>query len=344
MNNLRIVFLQNNHNHPAYTGASLAAGGVGGTESSVIQLAEALAARGHIVYALNRLDSCSIVARVNWVPLHLRHTVPPSDIGIGINSNRVFWGVISRRKIAWLHNTPSNKQQFKRRNIFALLRHRPHAVLLGAYQSALLHRWLPYNGRTTIPYGIGDRFFLRKPGAEGRPLRAIFTSQPARGLSVVAEAWEKIHERIPAAELHVFCPQAKQQAAAETCGGRPGIVIRGSVSRAALAAELRLARAMLIPGVPDETYCLAAAEAIASGVPIVTLGQGALKERVCNGETGFIVDGVDDFAHLAGLLLTDNELWEKMHRRCVAEPSLLPWSSRVLEWEALFERLLAGKS
>ncbi len=274
-----IAILQDNHNHPAYTAVSLSAGGVGGTESSVIQLAEALAARGHKVYALNRLDAAVQEGGVNWMPLRNIKALPPVDIAIGINSTRIFSGLSARKKITWLHNPPTLRQQLKRRNLFALLRHRPHAVLLSKYHSGLLHGWVPYAERSIIFHGIADHFFVHEPETKPRPPRAIFASQPKRGLAFVTEAWTEIRAKAPDAELHVFCPQAKEREAAEACGRRPGIVIRGSVSRAELARELREARVMLIPGVTDETFCLAAAEATAPGCRRNSRGWRARRTR-----------------------------------------------------------------
>jgi glycosyltransferase involved in cell wall biosynthesis len=186
---------------------------------------------------------------------------------------------------------------------------------------------------------VADHFFLREPERKPRPPRAIFASQPKRGLAFVTEVWAEIWARAPGAELHVFCPQAKEREAAEACGGKPGVVIRGSVSRAKLGEELRAARLMLIPGVADETFCLAAAEAAAAGVPIVTRGAGALAERVEQGETGFISPEPDDFIRDAVRLLTEDELWLKMHATCVADPALATWNERAAEWEALFEEV-----
>jgi glycosyltransferase involved in cell wall biosynthesis len=337
---LKIALLQDNHNHAGYTGASLDAGGVGGTESSVIQLAEALAARGTAVYALNRIGISSEEAGVRWVPLWDKKKLPRLDVAIGINSTRIFWDLRFRRAITWWHNPPTNKQQLKRRNLFALLRHRPHAVLLGPYHSGLLHPWLPYAGRSNILHGIGEDFFLGTAERAPRQPRAVFTSQPKRGLAFVAQAWPQIRAKVPDAELHVFCPQAKEREAAQTCGQGAGIVIRGSVSRTQLAEELRAARVMLIPGVTDETFCLAAAEATVAGVPIVTCGIGALSERVSHGETGFISPQPQEFAGNAARLLTDGNFWLRMHERCVTEPALGTWKERAGDWEALFKKLL----
>ncbi len=339
---LTIAFLQDNHNHPGYTGASLHAGGVGGTESSVIQLAEALAALGHRIWALNRIDAPVIEETgVTWMPLREKKDLPPLDIAIGINSARIFDGVKARRTISWLHNPPALRQQLKRRTLGALLRHRPHAVLLSSYQSRLLHRWLPYSGRSVIHHGIGDAFFAPGLDMAPRPRRAIFTSQPSRGLAFCAACWETVIAAMPSAELHIFCPQAKQEDAVRTCSGRDGIVIRGSVTRLRLAQELRLSRVMLAPGVADETFCLAAAEATASGVPIVTLGAGALSERVKNGETGFIAKTADEFAAYTVRLLRDDALWQAQHEACLSDAELASWSERAKQWERLFAKLLA---
>ena len=95
----------------------------------------------------------------------------------------------------------------------------------------------------------------------------------------------------------------------------------------------------LIPGHRDETYCLAAAEATAAGVPIVTLGTGSLSERVRDGETGFIARNRDEFIARTAALLSDDALWSVMHRNCLSESSLKTWDARVEEWEKLFARL-----
>ena len=47
-------------------------------------------------------------------------------------------------------------------------------------------------------------------------------------------------------------------------------------------------RVMLNPGHKGEVFCLAAEEARELCVPIVTMGIGALKERVDHGKTGFV--------------------------------------------------------
>jgi glycosyltransferase involved in cell wall biosynthesis len=337
---LTIVFLQDNHNHPGYSTSSLQSGGVGGTESSVIQLAGALSALGHRVYALNRGAPRSMDGGVHWLPLEDSASLPAADVAVGVNTSRVFSPVNARKKIAWLHTPPSLRQQVKRRTLLALLRHRPHAVLLSRYQSRLLPRWLPYSGRSIVHHGVGDDFFQARPDPAPRRPRAVFTSQPSRGLDFVAECWKIISAEVPGADLHVFCPQSKQEDAVRLCAHIPGIVVRGSVRRAQLAEELRAARVMLIPGVTDETFCLAAAEATVSGVPLVTLGIGALSERVKHGETGFIAADQGEFVSGAVRLLSDDAAWMKQNAACVSGGDYTTWTAKAREWEDLFRSVL----
>jgi len=59
---------------------------------------------------------------------------------------------------------------------------------------------------------------------------------------------------------------------------------------------LARARCVLVPSFAAETSSLVTMEALACGTPVVAFRQGALPEIVEDGETGFIVDSIDDMA------------------------------------------------
>ncbi len=67
----------------------------------------------------------------------------------------------------------------------------------------------------------------------------------------------------------------------------------GPVDLSQKAALLAQAKSVLIPSLVAETSSLVAMEALASGTPVVAFRSGALPEIVSHGETGFIVDSVD---------------------------------------------------
>lgn len=58
----------------------------------------------------------------------------------------------------------------------------------------------------------------------------------------------------------------------------------------------RRAYCVLMPVVWDEPFGLVSVEAMACGTPVVALNRGALSELVRHGETGFVVDTVDQMA------------------------------------------------
>jgi glycosyltransferase involved in cell wall biosynthesis len=309
---------------------------MGGTESAVVLLAEALARRGHDVSVFNDIAAPRREYGVSWWPLSEASGRAHNEIGIAVSNPKVFSSLQFRHRIFWLHNPLRSFAHVRRGTVWPLLKARPHYVLLGRYHAANVPRWLPSRGRTIIHHGVEESFFRKAPAASAPSPRAIFTSQPYRGLDWLLDIWGDIRRQVPGAVFDVFAPKAHQAAQNANRAGSAGVRFSGRVSRPDLARELAAARVQFIPGHRDETYCLAAAEATAAGVPIVTLGTGSLSERVRDGETGFIARGKDEFAARAAALLSDDVLWLRMHRACLAEAALTTWDARAEEWERLF--------
>jgi glycosyltransferase involved in cell wall biosynthesis len=59
---------------------------------------------------------------------------------------------------------------------------------------------------------------------------------------------------------------------------------------------LRHARALLLTSTVEETSSLVAMEAMACGTPVVAFRRGAFPETVAHGETGFVVDTIEEMA------------------------------------------------
>jgi glycosyltransferase involved in cell wall biosynthesis len=327
---LKVSFL---HDHPeAYSSHSLRSKPLGGTQNTVVQLAEALAARGHRVTVFNNIAKAADEYGVSWRPL----ADAPSaavDCAVAVASPHTLSLAKAARKILWLHNPTDMWRQFRRGNLWPLFRHRPHLILLGAHHDANVPRWLPFRSRRIIGHGIEADLIRAEPAASPPAPRAIFTSQPYRGLRWLIGLWPEVRRQVEGAELHVFAPKETQSQANRALPPEAGIVIRGSVSRAELGRELREARVQLIPGHHHETFCLAAAEAIAGGVPVVTLGLGALKERVESGVTGLIAPSRDAFIAETARLLRDDDLWNRLHLSCLESAKGRTWDDCAAQWE-----------
>ena len=224
-------------------------------------------------------------------------------------------------------------------------------VTLGPFHATTLPGWVPSGGRRIIPYGLTEIFRQALVRTTAPRPRAIFTSNPLRRLDWVLERWAaEIQPRVPGAELHIYSSlatygggSAEKRALAAPILARAralegaGVVLRPPVSKPELARELADARLFLYGGDPGETFCLAAAESQAAGIPGVVARSTCLAERVRDGETGFVLDDDDGagFAARAVDLMTDDVLWLAQHRACVTLQRGLSWVEAAQEWERL---------
>jgi N-acetyl-alpha-D-glucosaminyl L-malate synthase BshA len=99
----------------------------------------------------------------------------------------------------------------------------------------------------------------------------------------------------------------------------------------------------LIPS-QSESFGLAALEAMACGVPVISSDVGGLPEVVKDGETGFIceVGDIDKMAEKSLYLLTNDEVWQQFseNARLLAENYAI---ERILhQYESLYESVIAA--
>jgi glycosyltransferase involved in cell wall biosynthesis len=330
----------------AFDGAMAGNEPLGGAETAFVALAEALARRGHGVDVRNRCRAPVTHDGVRWAPLEAG--VPEGcDLYIGNRGHRTI-GLVRRAgtRLFWLHNPAFYLR--KPRNLWRLARWRPRIIVTGRYHRATVPRWLPCPRPEIIPYGILDLFRQAAP-REPPPPRAIFTSNPLRGLDWLLDLWAvRIAPAVPQAELHIYAGPAVYGLAGTPAACRIEKILRhadqlaGSgvfrhrpLGHAALAEALRDMRVMLYRGDPGETFCLAVAEAQASGVPVVATPLGALAERVVDGVTGSIADSEEGFAAAAIALLRDDDLWRRRHRAALARQRGWSWDEVAARFEAL---------
>ncbi len=328
----------------AFDGSTLRERPLGGAETAVVSLAEALAGRGHEVEVRNGVTGSRCIAGVRWAPLA---EGLPARAGLYI-ANRAS-GLIdampgARRSLFWIHNPAGYllKWRFLRR----LWRVRPAIVFSGGYHAAGYPRWAPAGARITIPYGIPGAVLKVEPAETVPPPRAVFASNPRRGLDWLLDLWVgAIRPRVPGAELHLYAGPAtyagrgaaRMAAILDRARGltNDGVVLHAPLPLGELAAALATARVMLYRGDPGETFCLAVAEAQAVGLPAVVQPIGCLAERVVDGETGFVAPDDETFVARAVALLADDGLWRRQQKACLARQRDWTWDRAAGAFEAL---------
>lgn len=310
---------------------------LGGIERCILGLSAALSQMGFAVSVWNNTPETIENGLVNWYRKD-SGKLPHFDIVIACNDARLFddYAQVSGKKdflpILWFHNPVSFGKTLRKRRILPLLRWRPIGVFLGKAHKEGSTKFLSLRSAHIIEHGIEDDFFTAGMTASetAPPPVAIFISQAYRGLTPLLKLWrDKIHSIIQDAAFHVYSEKPAQTSAADS------IRFMGRKSRSALLQKMKSARVCLIPGHDDETFCLAAAECSALGIPIITYGTGALKERVRDGVNGYIAKDEGDFAAKLSTLLTEDAVWQKLHTSALKGPHK-KWNEAANEWTALF--------
>ncbi len=331
---------------------------LGGAESSLINLAEALATRGHDVIACTNCRQETVYRGVNWTPIHTDHNdrdyggLPAvADLYIANRGDRLIDLMPGAgRTVFWIHNPAA--YIIKWRYLTKLWRARPVIVFLGSYHAATCPKWLPDGGRVTIPYGISETFLGRQPLAVPPPPLAIFTSNPLRGLDMILDLWSRhIRSCVPGARLRVYSGPVTYGAVGAAKGRQMeavldkaraladrGVVVCEPVAKEALADALRAARVMLYRGDENETFCLAVGEAQALGLPAVVGPAGSMAERVADGVTGFVARDDKEFGDRARRLLTDDDLWRRCHEAALKSQGQWTWDDAAAAFEKLITK------
>jgi glycosyltransferase involved in cell wall biosynthesis len=160
-------------------------------------------------------------------------------------------------------------------------------VFVSAWQRFEIERAFgPFKNAVLIGNGIAPAFenmFASKDDLlRAKKNRAAYTATPYRGLKVLVRAMEGFDRDI---KLDIFSSMKVYQSADDDYAAlfrqaaqNPAIACRGSVTQAELARHLRETSFLFYPSIYPETFCIAAAEAMAAGMKLVTTQLGALPE------------------------------------------------------------------
>ena len=334
-----------------YDGRALATRPLGGTETSVIQLAEALARRGHEVTCCTHTDGRMVHNDVTWTPLGAG--VPATCSLLLAVQHPELLGVVRRpaRRALWVVWVPTGFRRPSR--VASMWWHRPRPAFVSEFQARTYPAWLPR--QTTplvIPFGLPGAVRGRGPRPSVPPPRAIFASNPQRDLRWLVQLWARaILPRVPGAELHIYGIRDYGYQFDEPwheTEARLGQFLPGDLPTAArrslhphapaprdtLWDAMREARVMLYGGHATEAFCLSVAEAQALGVPAVVRPIAAMPERVRHGVTGFVAGDEETFARRAVALLTDDALWRRQHEAALTLQQGWSWDEMAAAFDA----------
>jgi N-acetyl-alpha-D-glucosaminyl L-malate synthase BshA len=167
--------------------------------------------------------------------------------------------------------------------------------------------------------------------------------RPVKRIDSVLEVFARINQRVPARLLLVG--DGPEMATARRLGTALGITDRMDVlgEQEAVIPLLSVSDLFLLPSA-QESFGLAALEAMACEVPVVASDVGGLPEVIVHGESGFLhpKEDVDAMAASAVALLTDPSLHQRTTAAALQRVRTLFCTSRVVPmYEAYYRHVIA---
>jgi len=112
----------------------------------------------------------------------------------------------------------------------------------------------------------------------------------AKGIPLLMKAWERYEQTAdrPGLRLVIAGSGPLDREAAAWAAARSAVHVAGQLDPAACARAMAAARAVIVPSAWEETFGLAAVEAMALGVPPVASGHGSFTELIADGTDGVL--------------------------------------------------------
>jgi glycosyltransferase involved in cell wall biosynthesis len=275
---------------------------LGGSESALCYLAEALAQKQNEVFLLNNSSAPGFSRGVRCLRAESQvlKSLEPLDAlvvqncaGQGPGLRRLLAGAASL--VLWTqhaHDQPAMRplNDTDERDSYGGF------VFVSEWQHAHFAQHFGIkNGRTVvIRNGIGPAFLGLF--ADDMPIKEqklwpsvlAYTSAPYRGLAVLLDVFPEIRHRFAGTRLKVFSDLQSHNVADASeselgqlrslCDSMDGVEYFGAVPQPVLARELRGVAALAYPNTFEETFCIAVLEAMAAGCWIVSSDLAALPE------------------------------------------------------------------
>ena len=314
---------------------------VGGIEHCNIELAQSLSRLGQEVTLVSKIKNKQIVNNITNLPFNYLTSIENNnlyDIVVSSNYSQVFKFKQKSIKVLWMHNELQIEKSLRKKEFLPIILHRPHVVFVSNYLKQLTTSLYPFKSKTIIPNGCSELFLNNKRNKNIKPI-FIWTVKRDRGLDEIIDIWcQIIFKKLPLAELHVHGLNVPRKQNINIDYDKFNIKFFGVVSRDFLANKYKYSTAMLHPGY-DETFCISALEALASGLPVITFNRTALAERVVNNINGYRVATFEDMAAKAINLAANKSKLIKLSNNASKSSKKYCWNNVALKWNKYLSNL-----
>ncbi len=345
---------------------------LGGSQSALCYLGEAMARRGHQVTLLTNTTQPGLCRGVCCLAIStttpeilqshnpdacvvLNAVVPPSQLRslVGPSSLLILW--ITQASDVEAARQAANPSVSDGYDFFVFVSNWQRSQYLSTFpmkpeKAIVLRNAIAPVFEGMFPPGTSICHEKKKP-----PVLA-YTSTPYRGLDVLLKVFPEVRKAVPGTRLKVFSSMKVYQvpedadsrefgALYRACRETEGVEYCGSVAQHQLAGELKQVTALAYANTFPETSCIAVMEAMAAGCGIITSDLGALPETTAGfGTLVSLADGIDAYYPRfqqavitflrAHLNESDLGLEDRLRRQVDFANTDYTWTQRAAEWEA----------
>ena len=292
---------------------------IGGSEKTLINISNEIAKNNNIkVKVFNLCDEDKLINNVYWSNINNINKVDKPDFLIAMSDANLLSLVDAQKKFLWSHSVQPIEKFFRKKQLLPFLKNKPIMLLESNYHFNTRSFFTSFFGKKIINLAPDDEIINTKVDVDYIPnKRAIFNTRSDRNLILLLECWKAIQKNSNNSYLFINPPFNLTDEFKLI-----NVQIRRKGDKDELINELLNTRVMLNPGHKGEVYCLAAEEARELCVPIVTMGYGALKERVEHGVTGYIARNKNEFIDYSVKILNDDFLYKKLKKNLFLKKNL----------------------
>jgi tetratricopeptide (TPR) repeat protein len=351
---------------------------LGGSESAVCYLTEALAQEGHEVFLLNATPTPVVSRGVHCLPLTddgVRQLLPLDALVVVTlaGKGQALRALVGPETalVLWIHlphdqpavqalDDPAERSVY---DLFALVsdwqrRHFVRGFGLDPERTAVL--------RNAVAPAFLSLFADNESilGQKTRPPVLAYTSVPYRGLDLLLDALPHIRRAVPGMTLRVFSSMQVYQVRADEdrsrygwlydkCRQTEGVEYIGSLPQPELARALKPVSALTYPNTFPETACIAVLEALAAGCRIVTSDLGGIPETAAGfarlvptsgGRETYLERFVKETVQVLRMLADSApaETEDHLRRQVTHVQQHCTWAQRAAQWVCWLSRARAG--
>jgi len=324
--------------------------GLGGTESMLVLLSEALAKRGHQVEVYNCCYKPGIYNGVNWKPLWSFFPKKKVDITISLRLLETFkdYNINSKLRAVWIHDESlkgaTKFDQEKKVNLWIFVSNTQKDFIL---KSETVDNKNIFVTRNAFDANI----YCKLKNIKKVSGQAIYCSAPDRGLSLLLDFWPSIKKEIPWAKLIVTSSFALWgntdseydlffKNLYQKVTKLKDVFLLKRCSKKELSILQAESELMLYPTIFNEMFCISALECLSVGTPIISTSKAAIKERIINGVNGYLISGSANsflykqkFIKQTVKLFKNNSLRKSFSNQAINLTTSLNFDNLALDWE-----------